>query len=252
MSPQEPPPSGDTTVVSGRLAFGPGVVLNHLGLVVATGSVLLVATRLLAVSGYSPTTATAVLQAQGTAPVIVGSLIDFWPLIAVGTLGVILGARRHHVVRSLRGARALLTLAGLCWIVFLVPALFTAVLFLAYLTARLIGRLRHVGPASPGAARLAPAATAATAILLLGMGVAVNPTPWLPAERMEIDQQPPLVGYVLADTGTSLLVLVDDDRRVVRLPADEVPSRGLCRVRTALLVDRLRIDGGPWHRRTAS
>ena len=206
---------------------------------IAAAAMALSSVSVIAVSGYSPTTATAVLQAQGTAPVIVGSLIDFWPLLAVGTLGVILGARRHHAVGSLRGARGLLLSCRLV----LDRVLGTRALHRD--PVRRVPRGTTHRPPAPSRSRAARNWPVRSGISRGNRpppacdGHGRQPDAWLPAERIEIDQQPPLVGYVLADTGTSLLVLVDDDRHVVRLPADEVPSRKLCRVRTGLLVDRL-------------
>jgi hypothetical protein len=160
-------------------------------------------------------------------------------VVALGTLGAILVARRHHAVGSMPGARTLLTVAALCWVVFRVPALFTVMVVTVYLIARLVGRLRRTAHQRARANRVGPTTAVAIAIVGLAMGVAVNPTPWLPGERLNRDEGSPLVGYVLSDAGPSLLVMVHEGRAVVRLPADEVLSRELCRVRAGFLVQRL-------------
>lgn len=52
---------------------------------------------------------------------------------------------------------------------------------------------------------------------------------WLPPERISIDTQPDLVGYVLDDSTDWFSVLTTDDR-VLRIDKDDISGREICRI----------------------
>jgi hypothetical protein len=51
---------------------------------------------------------------------------------------------------------------------------------------------------------------------------------WLPAESISTTSGPPFSGYALGRDGSDLVVLREDDRRVVILKESEVTRRQLC------------------------
>jgi hypothetical protein len=52
--------------------------------------------------------------------------------------------------------------------------------------------------------------------------------PWLPAEKMELRGRDSLVGYVLNQTDSELVVLTYEAREVIRVDLDDVQSREIC------------------------
>ena len=54
--------------------------------------------------------------------------------------------------------------------------------------------------------------------------------PWLPAETITFTSGQTIVGYVLADSGTTLTVLMDDNRAIYYYPETTVASRQVCRI----------------------
>jgi len=54
--------------------------------------------------------------------------------------------------------------------------------------------------------------------------------PWLPAEMITFTSGQIIVGYVLADSGTTLTVLMDDNRAIYYYPETTVTSRQVCEI----------------------
>ena len=54
--------------------------------------------------------------------------------------------------------------------------------------------------------------------------------PWLPAEMITSTSGQSIVGYVLADSGTTLTVLMDDNRAIYYYPDTTVTKRQICEI----------------------
>ncbi|HEX8002021.1 MAG TPA: hypothetical protein VF519_04935 [Mycobacteriales bacterium] len=213
---------------------------EHVTLVVAAAGVVFVSLRLLAVSMFDPSTALAVLDAQGTGDVVVGSVLTTLPQVPVALLGAI----GLWVVATSRTGRAVVWL----WLSGAVPALlmlFTptfaavaAVSGVAWVGSpvlrlalrdrgtpgrSLIDRLdRKANAAIRWLYRVLAVVIAGTAVLSLVAGTAM----WLPVEVVEAGPRP-VVGYVLAADGDATVVMTYADRTVLRLP--RATSRTICR-----------------------
>lgn len=57
--------------------------------------------------------------------------------------------------------------------------------------------------------------------------------PWLPAEKITLSSGPPVTGYVLASTDTSLEVLINSSRSIIFYRNGTVVSEQLCRINSA-------------------
>jgi hypothetical protein len=55
-------------------------------------------------------------------------------------------------------------------------------------------------------------------------------SPWLPAERIDHEDQKAFAGYVLNESDNDLVVLRAQDRHVIRLNVDKIESREICRM----------------------
>jgi len=67
-----------------------------------------------------------------------------------------------------------------------------------------------------------------TVIAVTLTALAINPVPWLPAERVAINHFGTITGYVLDESVTSLAILTADGRRIEYFDIDAVISRQLC------------------------
>jgi hypothetical protein len=72
--------------------------------------------------------------------------------------------------------------------------------------------------------------------------------PWLPAERITLESDQNVTGYVLADSSTWLVVLKDSDRRIYYYRADKVTTLQVCLIGqprpTRPLVTLIATNGG--------
>jgi hypothetical protein len=71
-------------------------------------------------------------------------------------------------------------------------------------------------------------------LLVFGVGADLEfflPTPWLPPQRIGLNDGTVSVGYVIRDTDDTLLLLRDEQRDVVSIPAADVDSSGYCSTR---------------------
>jgi hypothetical protein len=202
------------------------------------GIILIAATRLLIVSDYKVSTATAIVGSDGYVNTLFGSLIPIVPLLIPYLAFLLLLSRRFIV-----GVLALLAAALVS------PAIYTRAKTIGLLKAD----MQHVWEWSLsgwphwlifvpttiavglllfstvfGMPTLARTFGALLAVALIPFALQLYPLPygptyyahllkqpWLPEERIILHGQPAVVGYVLADSDVSLEVLRQTDRSVV-------------------------------------
>jgi hypothetical protein len=212
------------------------------------GIILISATRVLIVSDYKVSTATAIVASGGYANTLLGSLLPVVPLVfpylallllfsrrfIVGLLALAaavlvspLAYSRTQALRLLRangshawdwmiGAPLILVLAA----VVAVLVLFTAI-FGAAEVPRIVGLLLAVAMV-PLVLVLYPLPVGASSYAQLVR------QPWMPEERFTLAARPPVLGYVLSDTNVSMEVLVQSDRSVVFYPNKLVLAQVIC------------------------
>lgn len=200
-------------------------------MLVGAASLVLVATRVLAVSYFDQTSAAAVLGAQGTGSVVVGALITLWPLVPLAVGVLILLPRAMMPGKSGEFTRFEWFLLFLC-VVFLVPWIVGVVLGFVLGLNRLVLRIRHkeIITAATPAARATLRKVAVGSLLTGVLALAAVSDPWLPAERFDLKTGVPVVGYALRTESGQITVLRDRDRRVIRLSVGDVSDRSYCEV----------------------
>jgi hypothetical protein len=215
------------------------------------GVILIAITRLLIVSDYKVSTATAIIASDGYLNTLLGSLIPVVPLF-IPYLALILLLSRRFII----GVLAVLAAAVAS------PAMYTGAKALRVLTAD-FHHVRQWSMSGWPNSLILPLALIAVVLLLfssvfglsrlgrtLGVLLAValipfalqlyplpiGPTyyaqllkqPWLPEERIDLHAGPAVVGYVLADSNLSLEVLRQADRSVVFYPNGLVTGQKIC------------------------
>ena len=237
-------------------------------LVFGAGSTVLVALRLISVARFNPETAYGILQASGTGNVIIGTVISLIPSIAIiVALSLILVrvlSRSPKTDPRAEFARwmlvFLLALIGLLtipfkYVVYVGPGI---LVFLGFIVAILIIKIRakRKGPASKtgetdssktgetdssktgetdswlqrdwGWTGTAFAIFSALLIALTVMfGVVFSP-PWMPAERLTLNNNQTVRGYVLAQTSDGLTFMQANSRKITHYNPGVVIDQAFC------------------------
>jgi hypothetical protein len=217
---------------------GESVARAHLGLVISGALAVLVVLKVLAVSHQRPTTALAILQTAGTANVLFGTLVLFFPAVfAVGV--VVLWLVMRQVNAAVR--YPVVGLAVLAWLYVMLTQAPSYLVYLLLFALAVVGvgvlALVKIRPGvlsswrESGKLSAAVGVGLATAISLMFVLIAVSPTPWLPAERIVLGGGPggtSPVGYVLGVDDGAIVFLHEDSRTVFRIPTSIITSRTYC------------------------
>jgi len=225
----------------------------HLGaLALGAGSTVLVALRLISVAKFNPETAYAILQASGTGNVIIGTVISLIPSIAIiAALYLILArvlSQSHQTTPQAEFARwtlifmlaliALLTIP-LRYVIYAGPGI---LVFLGTILAIVIikRRAKKEVPASEtgetdsflernqGPKGTAIAIFAALLIAFIVMlGVVASP-PWMPAERLTLNNHQKVIGYVLAETQDGLTFMQAGSMNITQYNPGFVKGQVFC------------------------
>src|SRR5579859_1936597 len=204
----------------------------HIGaLIFGAASTILVALRLLSVARFNPETAYGILQASGTATVLIGTVISLIPSIAI------ISASCLALMQIFKGIRAagpdpeagaapeadpIINFAIWASIFILaLIALFTTPLRYAPATVAVVVFIPIVGILRRrilkhlnGAGGLVTATVAALlAASLVMTGVVFGP-PWMPAERLTFNNAQPVTGYILAQNSSGLTVMLIRPRKI--------------------------------------
>jgi hypothetical protein len=212
------------------------------------GIILISATRLLIVSDYKATTATAIVSSDGYVNTLLGTLIPVVPLLIpylalillftqrfiVGLLALAVAAlvspstyshaAALRLIRSDAGRIGQWSLAN--------PAIFVLVFIACVLLA--LSTLRGPSTAARTLGVLLAVTLAPIALQFYPLPAGTTyyaqllKQPWLPEERIALQGHPAVLGYVLADSDISLEVLVQADRSVIFYPNALVTGEQIC------------------------
>jgi hypothetical protein len=215
---------------------------EHLPLLVAFLSILFISLRLLSVSNQNIETAEGILQASGTATVVIGALIPAMGLVTLALTAVAVNLLVFGAIDdSLRPLAV--ALAG----IFLLASFFTTPIFFLFMLALGVAvnlKLRSSMPSHPKRSKFEMWLRSRVnpdnvkerwsvyylmgAIVLLFVFLATSSTPWLPAETITFSNKHQLTGYVLGETTNDLAVLTYRTRRIVDITPNSIISRAIC------------------------
>jgi hypothetical protein len=210
---------------------------DNIPLLVTAFSLLFIAIRLISISQYNFVTAYGILQASGTATVVVGTLIP--AMVLIPTLALVLCGYLLLSGRVKKGSRQpvvifLIFSTILALVVSPVLLLISAaVLLLADASyGRLPGARRRTGDKRTNNILSLYSLTGLAIILLLSL--TLTPRIWLPPEVIFTTNSRPLVGYVVGETDTDVTVLTSNTDLIVHISPTKVISRTVCNLsRTA-------------------
>lgn len=225
------------------------VLENHFGLVLSLATALLVGLRVMAISAFDLQTTLVVVDTQGTAAIVAGSLIPNMMLLPmlVSLLRMVRAAlalaehQRHRSSRFRRAAFVALG-AGLLFyplggvlILVVVCALALGLAWIvnwigSWLTRATKGKVSWAD-ADAQRSWLRGRPQVLTGIFFVGVFLGVllitlSRVPWVPQERLTYGDED-VTGYVLNEDASTLTVLQDEPRGVLRMRSDGV-SRELC------------------------
>jgi hypothetical protein len=206
----------DRLVELGRahLALGAAAVVSTLSVI-----------RLLRVSGGSPTTALAILQAGGTGTIATAMLLSIVPLL----LAMIAGSALLEWLGRLDGRPSGPAIALLGLTAFLVMYLVPAPICLTVAgTVGVVTWKRWRGMEPPSGDGEGLTLEAVLVPVVLGCFFVVLSGPWWPAEIIERRGGETDVGYVIGTDPREIVVLDAGDSLVRRHPRSEVLERRLC------------------------
>jgi hypothetical protein len=215
---------------------------QNLPLLIGLLSLGFIAVRLLGVAGGDPETAYAILQAEGTASVAVGTLIPAAGLIIFG-IGIVL------ISYSFRYRRKKNTLAAAFLLVAAVAALEMAII-----TAPAIALLTSIGATAffvffsvlvhttrtgrkdslkdelkdIDSKTFLFGVTAIYSICVLAFMVLYS-IPWVPTQNIAIKGRASFSAFVLAQNNTTTFILTQNPIEVIQLPSDRIISQEVCK-----------------------
>lgn len=219
--------------------------LQHLTLLVGLTSVAFIAIRLLSVSAGNPETAYAILQAEGTGSVIVGSLISWVGLIAapVGIfafwyLGV-LGSRSRDSATALWQDTASVSL-GIFVLAVIISYFTTPVISFLVITGSWLFTCLVVLAVNVFTQRRAVKKVGfreklpsiwTMAVLYLGLALvllAVYGNPWVPPQNIVLRGHPAFSAYILSQTSDTTVILTRDHKLVRQIKTGQIISQEIC------------------------
>jgi hypothetical protein len=212
----------------------------HIGaLIFGAASTILVALRLLSVARFNPETAYGILQASGTATVLMGTVISLIPSIAIiaalclALRQIFKGFGEDNPAPEYNPAVEFAIWASI--FILTLIALLTTPLRYAIAAAPVVVFILIVWkfrkPIHARRNRTAGKVTATVAALLtallLMLGVVLSP-PWMPAERLTFNNAQPVTGYILAQTSSGLTVMQIKSREILYYGPSALTSQSMC------------------------
>jgi hypothetical protein len=223
------------------------------------GIILIAVARLLLVSDYKVSTATAIVTSDGYVNTLVGTLVPVAPLL-IPYLALVLLISRRFII----GVLAFLTAALVSPAVYSgAEALHLArtdlhqawqwasanyyIVVLAAIAAVLLLCSAFLGPSASFRTLGVLFAIAIIPVALQLYPLPLGPTyyaqllkqPWLSEQRIVVRGRPPVLGYVLSDSNIALEVLLSSDRSVVFYPNGTVVRQQICQVSADISVHPL-------------
>lgn len=208
---------------------------EHVGLVVSAALSIFVVLKVSAVARWNPVSARGILAENGTADVLIGSTLTSLPMLVLLFVVVVLPRlearleldRRIEIERS---AASLVKILPTLLLMFVVPVYLLVVLSLVVVVVpvglRLVfSKLKVRSRVEDRMSRFEADAVLVAAVLWALWGAL--PVPWLPPESIEVGGRPAVTGYVLAQEGQDIVILMDDSRLLQRLDSRTV-ERAFC------------------------
>jgi hypothetical protein len=199
-------------------------------LLVGTLSLCFIAARLFVVAAGNVNTAYAILQAQGTASVAVGSLIPAVGLLIfpVASLSFYNHQRGNHD-QTTKSVLLMIAIVGLILTLFAAPAiLLGTVIVSSFIYAILIGRINKskkrvlkVGT-FPDPNQVVVVYFGFMLLLLF-----LVPYPWLPSQNITVKNGVHITGYILSQNA-DISILTTSPVKVIQVPASKIISESIC------------------------
>jgi hypothetical protein len=231
-----------------------GVAKENAAALIALVSTFFVAMRVFSVAGYSLTTAYGILQAGGTATVVIGAALSLIGLIHLWIVSQSLTwlhdapARTSHIKRNM--------VIGLIACFTIIAVFSSPVAGLAMIALILLFELYFNFPtrSRKEAARLNSQITPAEweayfkerglklkkpSKLPVGMAIILavsfftivgNTTPWLPSEEITLTNAKPVTGYVLSLSDQFMAVLLPYGRGISYINTADIKARKICTI----------------------
>jgi hypothetical protein len=220
---------------------------DNLGLAIGLVSVTFIAGRLLGVAAGDPETAYAILQAEGTGAIIVGSLISMVGLIAAPVFiftsyygGALTKTGTSHLmipaIAAICGISAIIvafTAPAENLIISSVVALGAIAYFRIVLRISERKRPKKTTP-RPTLSSSLPSLLAVYTIGVLGAST-LSSIPWLPEQNLLIQGHNEFSAYILSETSNVTLILTHDPTGVIREPSRNITSIEPCRASDYLI-----------------
>lgn len=221
--------AGETAAAQGLRRSG-ALDATNVGAFIGVVALVLVAGRLLIVSGYSFETAYALIQETGAANVGLGAMLAFLPFVA---------ALCWFVAFILAGLSFWRQRAGRAWwrwpvlILLLGPASFMVpigyMVPLLLLGLMVMAEERRASAQGNGSNRSYTARTGVSVLLAIAaFPLLTSGNPWLAPERVQLTGQRPFTAYVLSTENGTVALLKHEPREVLRVDEDRVQSRRIC------------------------
>lgn len=226
------PEGQDTSPVASSSApartgpFDPANVGAFIGVV----ALVLVAGRLLIVSGYSFETAYALIQETGATNVGLGAMLTFLPFVAglcwfAAFILPELPFWRQRAGQAWWRWPVLILLLGPAS--YMVPIVFMVCLLLLGLLV--MAEERRAGVQGNGSNRSYTARTGVSVLLAIAaFPLLTSGEPWLAPERVQLTGQRPFTAYVLSTENGTVALLKHEPREVLRVDQDRLQSRRIC------------------------
>lgn len=224
----------------------------HIGALIFGGaSTILVALRLLSVARFNPETAYGILQASGTATVLIGTVISVIPSIAiiaasclavreifknvhpsgaapaVGAADAAGTAPAADPVAKFATWASIFTLALIAALT--IPLRYAYAIAVAAVLILIVWLLRQriVDHLNRTEGTITAALVAFFAASLLMLGVVLSP-PWMPAEHLTFNNAPPVTGYILDHSSDGLTVMQISSREILYYDPTALTGQSMC------------------------
>jgi hypothetical protein len=221
---------------------------DHIPLLIGGFSILFIGLRLYTISGGDFETADAIMQASGTATVVIGAIMPVIGFIAfMFGLFVSYLLLDHSVELSPRQPAILAALCLLSVGVLTVPFLFVydgviivfVITILWNFTIKVVERLARYRRFSRSRRilKLRKYLTGRSSLVIclyvLAIGsfllVITNDVPWVPSEIITTTVRPPFTGFVLNESDVDITILALNKRQIFYIPSSKVLGQTVCR-----------------------
>ena len=202
----------------------------HIPIIVAGFSVLFVGIRLLSISGGNFETADSIMQASGTATIVIGAFLPVLGWIALAP-GIFIAAvlLNRSVKLSPRPPAILLMFFLLAVGILTAPISFAINVVILTIPVLAIAGFSFAisGPWKRFTLRNALVTYMCLLALISFIDIAFNPVPWVPSENITSTVQAPFTGYVLGESDVDTTILAANGQ-IVHIPPNKIINQIVC------------------------